>query len=290
MISAKYPQFEASVRLTMQRLGVELVDVEGFTCCPDPIFYKSHDKLKWLTVAARNLSLAEDLGLDMITCCSGCTATLSETYHYLNKDEELRAKVNENLKKIGREYKGTTRVRHIVTVLRDDIGLEAVGNSVVRPLENMRIGVHYGCHLLKPSDIMQVDDPDRPVILENLLREIGAEPMDHHEKVLCCGKACMDDQLPHRMLLEILTSVEKLDVHALCLICPTCFDEYDLGQIKLSRLFNKKFDIPIIYYFQLLGLAQGFTPAQMGLNYHKVKATAMLAELNLNGKEAEVTA
>ncbi|HUX08712.1 MAG TPA: CoB--CoM heterodisulfide reductase iron-sulfur subunit B family protein [Acidobacteriota bacterium] len=289
MISTKYPQFEAAVRLTMNRLGVELVDVDGFTCCPDPIFYKSYDKLKWLTIAARNLCLAEEQGLDLITCCSGCTATLAETVHYLGNDPDLRKQVNKKLKKIGKQYKGTSKVRHIVTVVRDDIGIEGVAKTIVNPLQGLRVGIHYGCHLLKPSRIMQVDDPDRPQILENLVRATGAEPIEHHEKVLCCGKACMDDQIPPRMLLDILLSVEKLEVDCLGLICPTCFDEYDLGQIKLARLFNKKFNVPIIYYFQLLGLAQGFTPQQLGFQFHKVKATELLAKLELNGK-AEVSA
>ncbi len=290
MILGKYPQFEAAVRLTMERLGVELVDIEGFTCCPDPIFYKSHDKLKWLTIAARNLCLAEARGLDLVTCCSGCTATFAETVHYLGHDEGLKREVNKRLKKIGMQYEGTSTVRHIVTVVRDDVGLDAVAASVTRPLEGMRVGIHYGCHLLKPSNVMQVDDPDRPEILENLVRAIGAQAIEHHEKVLCCGKACMDDQIPARMLLDILLSVEKLGVHCLGLICPTCFDEYDLGQIRLARLFDKKFDIPIIYYFQLLGLAQGFAPEELGLQFHKIKAKGMLAELNLNGNETKVSA
>ena len=279
MISAKYPQFEAAVRKTVRRLGAELVDVGGFTCCPDPIFYKSHDKLKWLTVAARNLCLVEATGLDVITCCSGCTATFAETINYLGTDPELKARVNERLAKIGMEYKGTSRVRHIVTVLRDDIGVDRVAESVQMPLEGLRSAIHYGCHLLKPSNIMRVDDPDRPRIMEVLIEATGAEAIPHDEKVLCCGKACMDDEMPPRMILDILYSVEKLAVDCLCLICPTCFDEYDLGQLKLARLFKKKFDIPVIYYFQLLGLAQGFEPEEMGLQYHKIKATGVLEKL-----------
>ena len=104
MITVKYPQFEAAVRKTVPKIGMELVDVDGFTCCPDPIFFKASDKLRWLTIAARNLCLAEDLGLDIVTVCSGCTATLSETRHIL-EDEKVRDQVNERLKKIGREYK-----------------------------------------------------------------------------------------------------------------------------------------------------------------------------------------
>ncbi|MBL7073697.1 CoB--CoM heterodisulfide reductase subunit B [candidate division KSB1 bacterium] len=279
MISAKYPQFEAAVRKTLPRLGIELVDVEGFSCCPDPIYFKSSDKLTWLTLAARNLCLAEEAGLDLVTMCSGCTATLSETRHLLTGDPKLKARVNRRLQRIGRTFRGTIRVRHIVTVIRDDLGIDKVAQSVTRPLEGMRVAIHYGCHLLKPSRVMSVDDPDRPTILEDLVAAIGAEPVSHQERVLCCGKACMDEEMPAQMTYDVLASVEKLNVDCMGLICPTCFDEYDLGQLKLARKFGKRFDIPIIYYFQLLALAQGFNPEDMGLHWHKIKAPKLIEKL-----------
>lgn len=279
MISVKYPQFEAAVRKTAPKVGMKLKDLEGFTCCPDPIYFKSSDKLTWLTIAARNLCIAEEAGLDIITMCSGCTATLSETRYHLARDEALKAKVNERLKKIGKEYKGTVSVRHIVTVLRDDIGLENVAASVVKPLTDLRVAVHYGCHLLKPSKIMNVDDPDRPTILERLLESIGAEPIQHEANLLCCGKACMEPDMPVEMTYDILNSIKKAGVDCMGLICPTCFDAYDLGQIKIARQLKTKFDIPIVYYFQLLGLAQGLSPEDMGLNYHKIMPEPMLAKV-----------
>jgi heterodisulfide reductase subunit B len=137
------------------------VDLEEASCCPDPIYFKSKDKLDWLAVAARNLCLAEKKGLDIFTNCSGCTATLSETYHLL-EDEERRDKVNDRLKKIGKEYKGTIRVMHIVRLLRDEVGYDTIKESVVRPLEDLTMAIHYGCHLLKPSRVMKVDDPNNP--------------------------------------------------------------------------------------------------------------------------------
>ena len=133
LIPARHPAMEFAIRHTMDRLGIEIVDLEGASCCPDPIYFKSKDKEAWLTVAARNLTLAEDLGLDIFTNCSGCTATLSETYHLL-KDEELRERVNKRLARIGRHYRGTSKIRHIATLVRDDIGFEAVRQSVTRPL------------------------------------------------------------------------------------------------------------------------------------------------------------
>ncbi|MFH1335394.1 MAG: heterodisulfide reductase-related iron-sulfur binding cluster, partial [Candidatus Zixiibacteriota bacterium] len=123
MITVKYPQMEAAVRKTTKNLGMELVDLDGYSCCPDPIYFKSTDKLTWLTIAARNICIAEEAGLDLVTMCSGCTATLSEANFHLSAEPELKEKVNQRLKRIGREYKGTVSVRHIVTVLRDDLGI-----------------------------------------------------------------------------------------------------------------------------------------------------------------------
>jgi heterodisulfide reductase subunit B len=271
MMSTKYPWFEAAVRKTVDRIGMELVDVEGFTCCPDPIYFQATDKVDWYTVAARNISLAEEQGHDIVTTCSGCTATLSEVNLALREDPELRARVNNRLRGIGREFRGTIHIRHAVTVLRDDFGLDRITDTVTKPLDGLRVAVHYGCHLLKPSRVMQVDDPDRPTILENLIRAIGAEPVRHDMTLLCCGRACMGDDISDHMVEDILNAITTTGADCMGLICPTCFDRFDLGQLLLSRKLEKDFRVPVVYYFQLLGLAQGLSPQDVGLHMHKVK-------------------
>lgn len=271
MMTIKYPWFEAAVRKTLTNVGLDMVDVDGFTCCPDPIYFQARDKMEWYTVAARNLTLAEEAGHDIITTCSGCTATLSEVNLALKEDEGLRHEINGRLKEIGREFKGSINVRHAVTVLRDDFGLDRVTETVKRPLDGLKVAVHYGCHLLKPSRIMRVDDPDRPTILQNLLKAIGAEPIHHDLTLLCCGRACMTDAIPNEMVAEILDAIKAQNADCMGLICPSCFDEFDLGQITLGRKLNKKFEVPIVYYFQLLGVAQGMSLEEVGLNMHKVK-------------------
>ena len=281
MISTKYPQFEAAVRKTLPHIGVDLVDLDGFSCCPDPIYFKGYDKEEWITLAARNLCVAEEAGMDIVTCCSGCTATLKEANHLMKEDAAIRDRVNKRLKKIGREFKGTINARHIVTVLRDDVGYDRIADSVVKPLTGLRVAIHYGCHLLKPSHIMQVDDPDRPTILEDLMKLIDVEPVEHEEKVLCCGKACMDETIPLDMTRDVLKSIVDLDVDCMGLICPTCFDEYDVGQLMMNRKFKENFNLPVIYYFQLLGMAQGLSPKEMGLQRHKIKTNKVLEKLSL---------
>jgi heterodisulfide reductase subunit B len=276
MLSTKYPQFEAAVRKTVSRIGMELVDVDGFTCCPDPIYFQAKDKIEWYTVAARNISLAEDLGHDIITTCSGCTATLSEVNLALKEDDGLKTEINNRLKRIGREFKGSINVRHAVTVLRDDFGMKRIAETVKRPMDRLKVAVHYGCHLLKPSRVMRVDDPDRPSILEDLLTTIGAEPVHHDRTLLCCGKACMSDNIPDEMVIDILESIRGAGAECMGLICPTCFDQFDVKQIVLNRKYKKDFEVPVIYYFQLLGLAQGLGRQEVGLQYHKIKVDRIL--------------
>ena len=274
LIPARHPAMEFAIRSTLPKLGIEIVDLEGASCCPDPIYFKSKDKLSWLTVAARNLTLAEDLGLDIFTNCSGCTATLSETYHLL-QDEELRGQVNQRLARIDREYRGTSRVRHIATLVRDEVGYDAVRESIKRPLEGLKVAIHYGCHLLKPSRIMQVDNPDDPQVLERLIEALGATPVRHENWHLCCGKACDSDEIPNQMMHDLLATVHEEKADVLGMICPTCFGQFDHGQMKIAKLFDEDFHTPPIYYFQLLAFAQGVPYEKLGFDRQRFKPVAL---------------
>jgi heterodisulfide reductase subunit B len=270
LIPARHPAMEFAIRETLPKLGINIIDLEGASCCPDPIYFKSKDKLSWLAVAARNLTLAEDLGVDIFTNCSGCTATLSETYHLL-QDEKLRDQVNERLRRIGREYKGTSKIRHIVTLMRDVVGYEAIQESVIRPLEGLKMAIHYGCHLLKPSKIMQVDDPNNPTVMENLVTSLGAEPVRHRNWYLCCGKACQTEDVPSKMMHDLLGTVNEEEADLLCMICPTCFGQFDFGQMKVAKKFDEDFKTPPVYFFQLLAYAQGVPYDELGFERQRFK-------------------
>jgi len=270
LIPTRYPGMEFAIRKTLTCVGVELVDLEGASCCPDPIYFKSKDKVDWLSVAARNLTLAEDLNLDIVTNCSGCTATLSETHHLL-EDEEIREKINTRLARIGREYRGTSRIRHLATVLRDEIGAETIAKSVVRPLEGLKVAIHYGCHLLKPSKIMNVDDPNDPKLMEHLVKALGATPVRHQNWYLCCGKASQVQDISDHMMHDLLETVNAEQAEILCLICPTCFGQFDHGQARISKVFDEKFDTPSIYYMQLLAFAQGVPYDKLGFERQRFK-------------------
>lgn len=270
LIPARHPAMEFAIRHTLPKLGIEIVDLPGASCCPDPIYFKSKDKVAWLTVAARNLTLAEDLGLDIFTNCSGCTATLSEARHLL-ENEELRERVNRRLARIGRKYRGTVRVRHIATVARDDVGYDRIRESVIRPLTGIKVAIHYGCHLLKPSRIMQVDNPDDPHVLEHLVEALGATAVRHRNWYLCCGKACQSEDIPSNMMHDLLATVHDEHADLLGMICPTCFGQFDHGQMKVGKQFGEDFHTPPVYYFQLLAFAQGVPYDGLGFDKQRFK-------------------
>jgi heterodisulfide reductase subunit B len=281
MIPLKYPQMESAVRYCLDKLGIYLVETHQFSCCPDPIYFKAGDKINWYTIAARNIALAEQQELDLITMCSGCTSTLCEVNYHLKKDKELRDKVNKNLKTIGMEYKGTIQVKHLVPFLRDEIGLSEIKNTIQYPLTDLKIAIHYGCHLLKPSEIMQVEDPVIPSILSEIIQIMDATPVNHNEYLMCCGKACQDQDLMLNMSHSVFKSVADSGADCMGLICPTCFDSFDIGQLRVSRKFDKKYEIPVVYLFQLLALTQGAKLEQVGIKYHKIMPEAFLKKLEL---------
>jgi heterodisulfide reductase subunit B len=274
LIPARHPAMESAIRRTLSTLGIEIVDLEGASCCPDPIYFKSKDKMTWLSVAARNLTLAEEQGLDVFTNCSGCTATLSETRHLL-EDEELRERVNGRLGRIGRRYDGAAHVKHVAALLRDEVGYEAIRKSVKRPLTGLKVAIHYGCHLLKPSRIMQVDDPNNPEVLERLVEATGATPVRHTNWYLCCGKACQSEDVPMTMMHDLLGAVQKEEADLLCLICPTCFGQFDHGQARVARRFEEDLHTPAIYYLQLLAFAQGVPYDELGLERQRFKVECL---------------
>ena len=201
----------------------------------------------------------------------------------LNEDIDLRNRVNKRLARVGKEYKGTVKVKHLVTVLRDDIGIDKIKDTVKKPLNNVMVAIHYGCHLLKPSIFMKVDDPDDPHVMDLLIRAIGGETCRHKEWYLCCGRACFDQSLREEMTECVLDSVKEMEADCMGMICPTCFSSFDLGQIMLARKKKDKTDgkmISPVYYFQLLGLAQGLQPEEVGLNRHKIKLDSVLEKIN----------
>ena len=263
----RYPGIEKSTRVVFDKLGVELVDLTDASCCPAPGVIKAFSKTTWLAAAARNLALAEKMGLPIMTICNGCYGSLFEAAHELNNNAEELAKVNEILAKIGMEYKGTTKVYHFAEVLYNEVGVEKIKAAFSKPLE-YRIAVFYGCHFLKPTDIKGLDDAEAPHLLEDLVEATGCKAMPRRQPMLCCGsggglKAAFGD-VTKQFTQTNLENMKESDAQFIVDVCPFCHLQFDTAQKELG------FEIPVLHLAQLYGIAMGMTEEELGLALHKV--------------------
>jgi heterodisulfide reductase subunit B len=265
--------YEMSARKVADRLGIELVDVDGFSCCGFPA--KPLDWKAGLLMAARNLALAEAQGLDLLTLCSACTGTLAEADRRLKKDAELCAWVNRHLAEMGPTYDGTVRVRHFARMLYKEIGVEELKERVIAPLDNFGFAQHYGCHYLKPSHLYDgFDDPENPQSLARLIEATGARVIHYEDESQCCGGGILgfDQETALEVTKQKLDHIVVTDADAMVLICPFCSIMYEANQRRVENLYETSYKLPVLYYPQVLGLAMGFSAEEMGLKLNRVKS------------------
>lgn len=279
VIPYRLPSYEVSARKVLEKLGVELVEMPEFNCCGFPMDPINHDLM--LTLAARNLCLAEKQNLGILTLCNGCFGILNETNKKLKEHKEIREKINGHLNEIGMEFKGTIEVKHLVHALVEDLGLERIKDAVKKPLTHLQVAQHTGCHIVRPAKNIGRDDPENPTILKNLIRLTGAECLDYMDEPECCGNPIIgvNEEIPFHMASEKLEHVKAVKAQALITVCPACHLMYDLYQTRIERVLNEKFGIPVLHYTQLLGLAMGFRPEELLMNELRVKPTELLSQI-----------
>jgi len=280
-IPARQPNYELSARKALAKLGIELVDLANMTCCaPPPV--QSIDLETSLAVAAYNICLAEEADLNVVTLCSGCFESLAVANAMLKADEQLKAKINRILSQAGKEFLGSKEVKHYLQVLMDDVGPERLKQSVSRPLSNLKVAAFYGCHALRPSELLEFDDPERPRILENLIETLGAESVEYRNKLKCCGGLLRgySDDLALDLAREKLAYTAKAGADCIATLCPFCFLALDQGQLQIKSLLNETFDMPVFHYSELLSLALGIDPKELALEAHKVKTDKILSKIS----------
>ncbi|MEM3627812.1 MAG: CoB--CoM heterodisulfide reductase iron-sulfur subunit B family protein [Candidatus Bathyarchaeia archaeon] len=268
--------YEISARKVLQKLGVELVEMPEFNCCGLPMDPVSHEMM--LILAARNLALAEREGLNILTLCPGCAGTLKKVNKMLKEDKALREEVNKRLKEDGLEFKGTIDAKHLMQVLIEDVGLERIKNAVVKPLTALKVAEHNGCHILRPKEYIGFDDPEDPQTLKRLVEATGATCLDYLDETECCGAPSVgvNDKIALQLARDKLNHIKVVGAQAMITICPFCHIMYDTNELRIEKMFNETYGIPILHYTQLLGLAMGIPPEELAFNELRVDASKIL--------------
>jgi len=283
-IPARFAFQEKAARLVAEKMEIDIVDLDGFTCCPEKELVKSMGDELWLLTAARNLALAETTGLDLVTPCNGCYGTLKSARAEMMHDPKLRHKVNEKLAEIGLKFTGKMKVYHLLELFHDVLSPAQISQHVTKPLKGMRIGVHYGCHMMRPAKVLRFDDPIAPVKFDALVRALGATSVDYTTKMLCCGGGLSNvgnvvegQALVRKKLQELKTK----DVDALTTVCPSCYSQYDMQQFMMAK-GGEVFDIPVISYQELMALSMGYAPEEIGMDMHKVDTSKFVEKWEKN--------
>lgn len=257
--------YELSIRETLPLLGVDLVDVEGFSCCGEPM--KSVNQFLTLYLSARNFAIAEKHQLDIFVPCAMCHLALSECKRILEKNTTMKERINTMLAAEGLTYTGKQQIIHTVDLLYDEIGIEKIKEHVKKPLNGMKITAHYGCHILRPREIGRPDDSENPQKIEKILKTLGAEPVQYPQKLDCCGAPLLAN-LPDSALTKTgqkLQAIQEQGIQALVDVCPWCHKMFDNRQAKAGEIVATKLDVPVLYLTQLLGLAMGVPGEKLGL-------------------------
>lgn len=247
-----------------EALGIELVEPKGWSCCGATAGHQT-DHFLSVALPAASLAKVKDDGLDMVVSCAACYNRMEVANYEIQKSDRMRKDIGEAL---GRDYDGSVNVRHFLEVLLEDIGVEKIKESKKHSLNGLKVACYYGCLLVRPNEITNFDDPENPTSLDKLVTALGAESLDWPHKVECCGGGLSMSRTDIVVSLtnSILEMAAASGAQCITVACPMCQINLDMRQLDIRKQMGKRYDMPIVYITQLLGLCLGISPHKLGLN------------------------
>lgn len=260
-------EFDLSTRAVCEKLGLNLVEPEGWGCCgASSAHVVSHELATVLPV--KNLSLVEKAGFDEVAVpCAACFSRLKAAVHDMSLDPELRSEVGRD---VGYDYKGTVKIRHLLDTLTENVGLEKIRGRVTRSLKGLKVVCYYGCLLTRPPDITEALHPEYPIHMDRLMEALGAQSLDWSYKTDCCGAsfALTEPDVVMRLAQRILQNAKDVGADAVVVACPLCHANLDTRQGQIAELYGQRYDLPIFYFTELMGLAMGVEAKKLGAQKH----------------------
>jgi len=258
------PDFNLSTEALIEFLSLDIPEVQDWVCCGASSLHPEN-KLASLALPALTIEAAEKQQRDIMVQCPACYAHLRESQEALVHE----SKVKEDLKEtIGREIAGKLKIKHFSEILTQEIGLETLQSKVTKPLKDLKIANYYGCVIVRPQELMQYDDPEDPQVMDKLVNITGAESISWPFKTKCCGagSSISKTEVTLDMTYQILSMAKKNGADAISVLCPLCHINLDFRQPQIERRYKEKFNLPVFYYTQLLGLAFGLDPKKLALD------------------------
>jgi heterodisulfide reductase subunit B len=269
-------QYETATDAVLKKLGIEFVDVKEFNCCGYPL--KNIDFKSFVMSSARNLSLAESRGSNIVTLCSCCYGSLKQAQQVLQEDRSLKRETNTILKKEGLQYNGNVEIKHLLELLCSDVGSAQIQKRLVRTYSGLKVAAQYGCHMLRPKEIMHVENSAAPPDFDRLVEVTGAESVDWSMKLECCGSPMWGvyDDLSMDLTESKIKAAKRSGADYLCVACVYCQLQFDRVQQMMITRRGGDNQLPSILFPQLLGLVLGIDEGTLGLNLNKLDLYGVL--------------
>ncbi|MFC1998074.1 CoB--CoM heterodisulfide reductase iron-sulfur subunit B family protein [Chloroflexota bacterium] len=265
-----------TISVVAEALGMQLNELEDWNCCGTSPYHVA-EELEALCVAGRNLAIAEEKGLDIVTGCNACYVTLGKTNQILSGNPEIKAKANEALAEANLKFNGGLNVRHILEVIVNDLGYEEIAAKASKKLEGLKVASYYGCQLTRPG--FGFDDKENPQSMDKLVEAIGGTPVQFEMKARCCGASMVmsEEDLAVGLINKILKNAVEAGADCIIAACPLCQLNLDAYQAKAKKKNEEGYEIPVLFFTQLLGLALGLPEKELALKKGIVSCKKVLA-------------
>ncbi len=262
-------------------LGIDFVEMKSAACCGAGVLSEKNPVLTD-AINARTFALAEEQNLDLVTICSTCQGNLKKSECHLDADAEYKDKINHVLNPGGHQYLGgKIKIKHFSNILATPEGKALLRQKIKRPLTGLKTAAFYGCYVLRPSELSEYEDPDNPKELEELFEIMGATPVYYPSRIKCCGFPIimMNKEASHELAGNAL--IEAVEGGADCVVtgCPLCHLSLDSYQPEIESMQKKHYSIPILHLPQLVALALGYSPGEIGMDKHIVSTVGLDAIL-----------
>ncbi len=276
-------EYDISTKAVCEALGIELEEIPDWVCCGASSAHMTSELLS-LALPVSDLVIAKDMGLDTLVCCAACYSRLRVANAQMASDDGHRAQVIEI---VGTDYSGESQVRHLLDVLVHEYGLDALREKVTRELSDLRVVAYYGCLLSRPPEIVAFDDPENPTAMDELAAALGAKALDWPYKTVCCGQSLSltRTDVVLKLCRDILQSASNRGADCIVVACPLCHSNLDMRQVQINKRYQTQFNVPILYFTQLVGLALGLEPKDLGLNKHITSPSKLLAAKGLDKRK-----
>jgi heterodisulfide reductase subunit B len=269
-------EYEMSARKVLSRFGMELEEIEDWNCC-GAVEAAGVDHELSVALPARNLTLPKvtEAGR-IIMLCSACQAVHNKARSEMLADPSLKGRMDGL---IGRKVNTDVEIRHLIHYLASDMDRNEIRKQVKKPLTHVKVVPYYGCVVNRPSRFINGDDPDNPTSLENILSDIGAQVLSFSHRNRCCGGTAMltEEDVAITLGGKILAEAREAGAHCIATVCPLCQVALENASLKARDASGSSYDLPIVYFTQLMGLAFGFGPGELGLG-RNVVSTRVLVE------------